>query len=195
MAKSWLVNLGAMLENWRIRSELNDTVERLEMLYNRDMLTGLYNRRGYELFFEDIYNKCLENNQYLSVMIIDMDNLKHVNDNFGHNEGDYSICTISESMMVAAKHGELCIRSGGDEFVILAGDYSYEKANEYIRLLRENIKRRITRDNKPFKVEVSVGVYMDIPKKVNASINEISENYLKQADSEMYKEKKSHKNK
>ncbi len=195
MAKSWLVNLGAMLENRRIRQELNDTVDRLEKLYNRDMLTGLYNRRGYELFFEDIYNECLTNRQKLAVMIIDMDDLKYVNDNYGHHEGDYSLCTISESMMVAAKNGELCIRAGGDEFVMLAGNYSEEKANEYIKQLRENIERRITRDNKPYKVDVSIGTYMNIPKNNNSSINEISESYLKQADSEMYKEKKDHKNK
>ena len=136
MAKSWLVNLGAMLENWRIREKLNDTVDRLENLYNRDVLTGLYNRRGYEQFFEKIYNRCKAKGRKVAIMIIDMDDLKMVNDNYGHSEGDYSLCAIAESLLFAAKNGEICLRTGGDEFVVLAGDYSDEKAAEYIRMVR-----------------------------------------------------------
>ncbi|MBP3235298.1 MAG: GGDEF domain-containing protein [Eubacterium sp.] len=193
VVKSWLVNLGAMLENWRIREKLNDTVDRLENLYNRDMLTGLYNRRGYIQFFGDIYSGCLSRDENLSVMVIDMDNLKYVNDNFGHNEGDYCLSAIAESMMVAANHKEICIRSGGDEFIVLAGDYSEDKAENYIKLLRENLNRRTKRDKKPYKLEVSIGACISKPEASDKSVNDISEEYLKYADAEMYKEKKAHK--
>ena len=195
LAKSWLVNLGAMLENWRIRRRLNETVDRLENLYNRDMLTGLYNRRGYELFFEDIYKECLDKGQQLAVMVIDMDNLKIVNDNYGHNEGDYSLCTIAEAMMMAASTGEICLRTGGDEFVVLAKDYTEEKAKDYAVRLRENVQRRISRDKKSYKLEVSVGAYVRLPDVIpeGSSINDISEEYMRHADTEMYKEKKEHK--
>ena len=76
--KSWLVIMGAMLENFRIRQALNVSVERLENLYNRDMLTGLYNRRGYEMFFNRFYRKCRDEGKVLSVMMIDMDDLKYI---------------------------------------------------------------------------------------------------------------------
>lgn len=193
MAKSWLVNLGAMLENWRIREKLNDTVDRLENLYNRDVLTGLYNRRGYEQFFEKIYNRCKAKRRKVAIMIIDMDDLKMVNDNYGHSEGDYSLCAIAESLLFAAKNGEICLRTGGDEFVVLAGDYSDEKAAEYIRMVRKNLIEKVSRDKKPYKVEISFGACIREPEEDDRFINEISEEYLRFADTEMYKEKKQHK--
>lgn len=194
LVKSWLVNLGSMLENWRIRRQLKIMVDRLENLYNRDMLTGLYNRRGYEQFFEEIYDRCKKNGENVGVLLIDMDNLKVVNDGFGHNEGDYSLCTIAEAMTVASNSGEITLRTGGDEFIVIAPDYSQEKAEDYIKRLREHIATRIARDKKPYKLEVSVGVCIGKQdSKETKSIIEISEDYMKKADIEMYKEKKAHK--
>ena len=192
--KSWLVNLGAMLENWRIRRELRITVDRLENLYNRDMLTGLYNRRGYEKFFEKTFRECSRDNKKIAVLVIDMDDLKYVNDFYGHGEGDYSLCTIAEAMTVASNSKEICLRTGGDEFVVLAGDYSEEMAEDYIRRMREHIITRIKRDNKPYKLEVSVGICVHLPELIEGkTLNEISEKYMQLADEEMYKEKKEHK--
>ena len=193
--KSWLVNLGAMLENLRIRRQLHITVERLENLYNRDMLTGLYNRRGYEFFFPDYYEKCLKNNTNLAVLLIDMDDLKMVNDSYGHPEGDYSLCTIAEAMTRASRYGEICLRTGGDEFVVLAMDYSQEKIENYIKVLREGIEERRNRDMKKYPISVSVGSCILVPSdKDRRNIQEISEEYIRLADAEMYKEKKLHKN-
>ena len=122
------------------------------------MLTDLYNRRGYEMFFGDYYKSCLEKQTNLAVMLIDMDDLKYVNDSLGHAEGDYSLCTIAEAMNVAATNGEICLRTGGDEFVVLAEDYSEEKANEYILKLREHISKRMERDKKRYALNVSIGI-------------------------------------
>ena len=91
-----------MLENWRIRHQLNLAVQRMENLYNRDMLTNLYNRHGYEMFFSEIFKECYEKNLPIGVMMIDMDDLKLVNDNYGHAEGDYSLCTIADAMRKSA---------------------------------------------------------------------------------------------
>ena len=121
--KSWYVNLGSMLENWRIRHKLNLAVQRLENLYNRDMLTNLYNRRGYEPFFSEMFQACQKEGVPIGVMMIDMDNLKFTNDNYGHEVGDYCLTTIADGMRLAAINGEVCLRTGGDEFVVLAKNY------------------------------------------------------------------------
>lgn len=192
--KSWLVIMGAMLENFRIRQALNVSVERLENLYNRDMLTGLYNRRGYEMFFNRFYRESIADEGLLAVMVIDMDDLKYVNDNYGHAEGDYSLCTIAEAMTNAAQHDEICMRTGGDEFVVLAGDYSQEKANDFITRLREQIRKRTERDKKTYRVEVSVGVCIrKLQHDGMKSVTELSEDYMKAADALMYEEKSRHK--
>ena len=192
--KSWLVNLGSMLENWRIRRELKVTVDRLENLYNRDMLTGLYNRRGYEHYFAETFMECARGEKDIAVLVIDMDDLKIINDNFGHDEGDYSLCTIAEAMKAASDRGEICLRTGGDEFVVLAGDYSKENVTKYVGRLREYIFNKIMHDKKPFKLEVSVGAYVGKPDAGEGrTVTEISEEFMKFADIEMYKEKKEHK--
>lgn len=192
--KSWLVNLGSMLENWRIRRKLKVTVDTLENLYNRDMLTGLYNRRGYEKFFEEIFIQCSRDNTNIAVFVIDMDDLKYVNDHYGHNEGDYSLCTISEAMSRVSSNGEICLRTGGDEFVVLAADYSEEKAKLFVERLRDCIRTRVKRDKKPYNLEVSVGLCLSKPiYHEGSTLNEVSEEYMRKADEEMYKEKKEHK--
>lgn len=208
--KSWLVNLGSMLENWRVRNDFNNAIDRLENLYNRDMLTGLYNRRGYEKFFEDTYNSCvgeaeLEDSseassgegmkkKQIGVLVIDMDDLKYVNDNFGHSEGDYSITTIAEAMIIASQDGEISFRTGGDEFVVLAGDYSVEKANEFVDRLRSYISTKVKLDEKAFPLRVSIGACVAPPVLSDGmTLIELSERYMMLADEEMYKEKKMHK--
>ena len=204
--KSWIVNLGSMLENWRIRQKLNMTVQRLENLYNRDMLTNLYNRHGYEPFFSQIFIECREKHVPMCVMMIDMDDLKLVNDNYGHSEGDYSLCTIADGMRFAATNGEVCLRTGGDEFVVLAKDDSEAKAAAYEKTLCDFVANRIQRDKKHYTFHVSIGYCVKTPPKhiaedpnpedaelTEEAIREFSEEYLRIADAGMYIQKKAHK--
>ena len=195
--KSWLVNLGSMLENWRIRHKLNISLQRMENLYNRDMLTNLYNRHGYDMFFTKIFKECCEQGVPIGVMMIDMDDLKLTNDNYGHAEGDYSLTTIADGMRLAALHGEVCLRTGGDEFVVLAKDYSEEKATIYVNSLCEYIEKCVQRDKKVYPLSVSTGVCIKIPPKEASedkdAIRSFSEEYLRIADAKMYEVKKQHK--
>ena len=179
----------------------------MENLYNRDMLTNLYNRHGYETFFEDIFEECQRKRLPIGVMMIDMDDLKMVNDNFGHAEGDYSLCAIADGMRYAAINGEVCLRTGGDEFVVLAKNYTDAKAATYAETLRGYISERIARHKKNYTFSISIGTCIKIPpeKKAVSSENDASEEsekamirayseeYLRIADAKMYKEKKSHK--
>ena len=195
--KSWIVNLGSMLENWRIRHKLNLAVQRMENLYNRDMLTNLYNRHGYELFFSEIFRACKDERVPIGVMMIDMDDLKLVNDNYGHAEGDYSLCTIADGMRLSAINGEVCLRTGGDEFVVLAKNYSEEKASIYVKSLSDYIEKCTSRDKKEYPLRISTGVCIKRPptdcETDAASIRAFSEEYLRIADARMYEVKKKHK--
>ena len=192
--KSWFIYISTMLENWRIRQELNYTVDRLQNLYITDVLTGLFNRRGYGLNFENFYNSCKAAKSGLAVFLIDMDNMKYVNDTYGHDEGDYCLCTIGKSMKEAATSGEICIRSGGDEFVVLAKNYTEGKSSRYIKKVREYISEHCKKDNKSYDISVSIGCYLTTPEDYDTtSITELSEKYLREADKLMYAEKKEHK--
>ena len=194
--KSWFINISTLLENWRLKKELKISFDQLKLMYNTDVLTGLYNRRGYGMNFEEYYDSCIENQTNLAVFLIDMDNMKQINDNFGHDEGDYCLCTIANSMKAACVADEVCIRSGGDEFVVLAKDYDDEKVETYKSRLRQLITETCESDEKPFDIAVSIGCYKDIPQTGSEkSIAEISEDYLREADTLMYVEKKQHKGK
>ena len=91
---------------------------------------------------------------------------------------------------------EICIRSGGDEFVILASNYDEEKVKSLIDNIRSRISKSCKKDNKPFDISISIGCYLTSPEKdSDKSITEISEEYLRNADELMYIEKKEHKKK
>ena len=122
-----------------------------------------------------------------------MDDLKHINDVYGHAEGDYSLCAIAESMNFAAGNGEICVRSGGDEFTMIAKDYTEEMAKEFVSRMREHLELISRRDRKPYTVNFSSGYCIMVPEAEMGSITEISEKYLKAADEKMYEEKKRHK--
>ena len=96
-------------------------------------------------------------------------------------------------MNYAAKNGEICVRSGGDEFTMIAGDYTEEMAAEFAAKMREHLEVISKRDKKPFTVNFSMGYCIKVPTADMGSITEISEHYLKIADERMYEDKKRHK--
>ncbi|MBR4948468.1 MAG: GGDEF domain-containing protein [Clostridiales bacterium] len=195
--QSWLVDLGMIFENRRIQRDLQSTVKRLEFLYSRDMLTGLYNRHGVEKFFTKYLDECCKNGTGLAVMVFDMDDLKLINDNYGHYEGDYSIKAIASALQAASEDDEMCTRSGGDEFVVLAKNYDHDRARVFINNVRDYISAKIRSENKHYDVVVSAGVYIADPSKLTKDDRfddyQLFSQYLKLADSAMYDEKRRHK--
>jgi len=192
--QSWFVDLGVILDRRRIQRDLEHTVSRLEFLSNRDMLTEIYNRRGLEERFADYLDNCIKNKSGLAVITIDMDDLKYINDNFGHNEGDYGLKTIAYALSRTSDGNEICARAGGDEFTVIAKDYTKEKAEEYISKVRNLIEQKVLLDEKPFKVVISCGVHIDyLDSSFDVDSHEYFEECVKDADKRMYSEKKQHK--
>ncbi len=188
--KSWLVSISAILVNWFLRNQLKDTVKELEYLYQTDMLTGLYNRRGYYRFFETYYEECRAAGTELAVFLIDMNNMKKINDRYGHAEGDFCLCTIADAMRRSAQKEEICIRTGGDEFVVLAKNYDQMAEEKYKRLIREQISQSLRRAGKNYQITVSIGCFRSVPSPTGtASIQSEAEMYLNGADKAMYTEK------
>lgn len=192
--KSWLASVSTVLINWLFRHQLTDMVKELDSLSYTDMLTGLYNRRGYYRFFESYYEECRAAGTELAVFQIDMNKMKTINDRYGHAEGDFCLSVIANAMKQSALLDEVCVRTGGDEFVVLAKHYDREKEETFIRLVREKIDQQIRKARKNYQVTVSVGCYRSVPgQKDDVSIQEAAELYLKKSDKAMYKEKKQRK--
>lgn len=188
--KSWLVSISAVLVNWFFRHELTNSVKELEYLYQTDMLTGLYNRRGYYRFFETYYEECRAAGTELAVFLIDMNNMKNINDRYGHAEGDFCLCTLADAMRSSAHREEICIRTGGDEFVVLAKNYSQKLEENYMRLVREQLSQSMRRSGKNYHISVSIGCYRSVPSPAGStSIQSEAELFLGNADKAMYLEK------
>ena len=188
--KSWLVSISTVLVNWFFRNQLKDTVDELEVLYQTDMLTGLYNRRGYYRFFESYYEECRKAGTELAVFLIDMNGMKTINDRYGHAEGDFCLCTIAEAMKKSAKEEEICIRTGGDEFVVLAKNYNRDKEQIFTKSVRDHIAQALRRAGKHYRFTVSIGCCRSVPVPDDtASIQSEAERYLRSADQAMYDEK------
>jgi diguanylate cyclase (GGDEF)-like protein len=182
--QSWLINVCNSLENIRIHNVLNRLVSRLEDMYIKDDLTGLYNRRALAELVGKYLNQCIEKKTNLLVFSADMDKLKYINDNFGHASGDIAIKTVAEALLYAARNDEICIRVSGDEFVVIGMDYSGEKLENFIFNFEEALNRSNTESEAGFKVSVSYGWTLTKPNE-----NTTIEDCLTITDSKMYQEK------
>ncbi len=185
--RSLLNNISRVLENARIQSELRAVVNRLEDMYIHDSMTALYNRRGFYRLVPKIYNKCLEEQKEFMVLSIDMDNLKGINDTYGHAEGDNALTTIANALLAASDGNEIIARFGGDEYIVAGfcpiGGY----AESFLKKFGEFLDNYNAASGKPYKVGASCGMYSIVPPE-GTSLDE----FIKSADELMYREKATH---
>lgn len=112
-------HLAIYIENFKQKNDLNDAIERLNRMTFLDSLTGVYNRQALNEFLPKLYAKAVEESSHLVFAMIDLDNFKKLNDQFGHQEGDKCLAEFAE--LLKSVIGELgyIYRYGGDEFSLL----------------------------------------------------------------------------
>ncbi len=111
----WLRTIANTLQMHRKRFIYEDTVKDAQI---RDSLTGLLNMRGYNRIMTERCGNFDMSDKMLRIISIDVDNLKHINDAFGHAEGDKLLTNLAIQMMSCARDDDLCVRVSGDEFFI-----------------------------------------------------------------------------
>jgi len=156
-------------------------LEEIERLTYRDHLTGLYNRRFFE---ENIKIVDTARQLPLSVIMSDLNNLKLVNDTYGHSEGDKLLVEISKVMRDVCRAEDIVARLGGDEFGILFPKTTTEEAEQIMQRIQEECGKKIIGDN---LLSASMGVATKI--KVEETIVEV----IKEAEKKMYLNKAEHK--
>jgi diguanylate cyclase (GGDEF)-like protein len=185
--QGWLINICNALENIRINNKLNQLVYKLEDMYIKDELTDLYNRRALETLGQKYLTRCIESRTGLMVFTADLDKLKYINDNFGHAGGDIAIKAVADALRAAAEDDEICMRVGGDEFVVIGMEYDQKKMDKFIGKFEAEIERFNREEGYDYKVYVSCGWSI-----IKPSDNITIEDCLLVADSKMYRQK--HKN-
>ena len=158
-------------------------------LATMDAMTRTYNRLGFNEKAAEILNENKRNGIYSYFMYIDMDNLKVVNDTYGHEDGDFSIKTIASILNTIARGRGIVGRLGGDEFACIV---SYRESDDqgkfFDKLIEKNFDDFNISSDKPYKVTVSVGG-VSISPDSNMTLDEA----VSIADERLYEQKRAKK--
>ncbi|MBF0236775.1 MAG: diguanylate cyclase [SAR324 cluster bacterium] len=160
----------------------------LEKIANTDGLTGVYNR----LYFDREMNRLIQQNRqfsniHFSVILIDVNGLKRVNDVYGHQDGDAMIVTVADLLVQVCRKSDIVVRLGGDEFVVVCPASGYEQVQILVERIREAEQQSTLtcknaeghEDIIPIRMSLGVACTEDTP----------ADAVLKKADQRMYADK------
>jgi diguanylate cyclase (GGDEF)-like protein len=157
--------------------------QELKALALTDDLTCLYNRRAFLALGTQQVKLMRRRRQGLLLFFADVDNLKRINDSFGHLEGDYALVRAANALEQTFRDSDIVARLGGDEFAILAPEASGEDQEAILSRLEERLRRESAGESR-YRLSLSMGVVRLDPRHY-VSIGEL----MRQADAAMYQEK------
>jgi diguanylate cyclase (GGDEF)-like protein len=162
----------ALREEWEkdraqlrhIAAELAIANRRLATTALTDMLTGLPNRRSAMDQLEQAWSAAQRSGQPLSVMVIDIDGFKNVNDTYGHAAGDTVLREVAATLRASARKQDSVCRTGGEEFLVICPDTDLKAALQSAQRLRQTVAARpIAIDHTRLTMTVSVGIAEKTP--------------------------------
>ncbi|MBI4768638.1 MAG: PAS domain S-box protein [Deltaproteobacteria bacterium] len=158
--------------------------EAFKTLSLTDDLTGLYNRRGFFALAEQGLKNAQRMRTEMLLIFGDLDNLKGINDTFGHKEGDQALVDTAQILKETFRESDIIARIGGDEFVILAMNSVETSAEKLIQRLKKVLKDNQLQTKRPYTLSLSLGISFFDPRNP-CSIDAL----LAQADKLMYENK------
>ncbi len=166
-------------------TEKRQLEEKLRSLSITDELTGVYNRRGFFTVSEQQFKMARRLEKNLVLFYADLDNLKWINDNLGHKEGDNAIVAFVKILKDAFRESDIIGRLGGDEFAILALSTGFTRPQLIIKRLNNLVHKYNEREKRPYKLSFSMGFA-----EYNPNSHNTLEELISVADDLMYMEKK-----
>ncbi len=183
----WIMNITQLLANLCDSKRTRIMTEYLENLYLKDSLTGLCNRHGLEHYQQELL-KSGASFRFLHALVLDLDELKMINDRFGHQSGDFALRTIGQAIRNAADENDICCRFGGDEFYCLLPRDSAEASGSFFARVGQYLEHFNKLSDKPYNISVSCGSAT-----FDLSGNSVPTNLsslFQEADENMYRVKK-----
>ena len=160
--------------------------ELLETLSVTDSLTGLYNRNKLNAIISDQLARYERNKRPFSVLMIDVDHFKTLNDSLGHVAGDEIIAAVAKKIVQSIRNVDYAARFGGDEFVVILADTAINEALKTAERIRTHVADiHCSTINKTLKVTLSIGVIQSGPEDISLTI------LLSRVDSALYEAKRS----
>jgi diguanylate cyclase (GGDEF)-like protein/PAS domain S-box-containing protein len=180
-----IVNYMKRSENITLRKKME---QQLEIMANTDVLTGSYSRRAGLLILETQMKQAKRDAAPLTIGFVDVNNLKHINDKFGHAEGDEAIIAVNKSIAKVLRASDTLCRFGGDELLIILPKCNKEQARQMWQRISNNFDFYNRESGKPYTVSASFGFAeyqhdKDIP----------IDHFIDSADKEMYANKQAFK--
>ncbi len=184
-----LLRLRRVLKERQLSSERTRMMQKLQKLATTDGLTKLYNSRS---FYSQLELEVDRYNRYkhpLSLLLLDIDNFKAFNDNFGHLEGDKVLVRFSQIIKSCLRTNDSAYRYGGEEFTVILPETNGDEAKTVAQRIRSSLETEKFKPipDKNAKITISIGVTQYFPKE------ELSA-FIRRADKAMYLSKKNGRN-
>lgn len=141
------------------KEELLKVNKELKESSEKDHLTKLYNRRYFESISKEYLALAKREKQDISIIMIDIDDFKKVNDTYGHQAGDFVLSSMAKTMLKSKRDSDVVARYGGEEFIVLLPNTSLNGAKFYSENLRKEIENhKINIEQKTLNITVSIGL-------------------------------------
>lgn len=163
-------------------SERREAEARIRHLAEHDELTGLLNRRGLLSRARSALAMTRQLEEHATVLFIDLDNFKLVNDGYGHRIGDLALVAAAQKLKASLRAGDLCGRWGGDEFVVLLPRTGLEEARSVARRLQQHLECPVRVDDALPLIYLQASIGMAVFPQDGHDIDEL----IKVADKSMY---------
>jgi diguanylate cyclase (GGDEF)-like protein len=172
--------------------QLKSLNQQLYNLAQKDGLTNLLNRSGFDDLAHTSFRNCVRNNIPLTLVLLDIDDFKLINDTHGHPFGDKCIVSIAKTLNQFCKRNtDILGRYGGEEFILFLSGGNIEEHHDLVKRIHRTIQKTpIASENIVVNMTVSIGVTS-----LNANYSMSFEGAVKSADEQLYKSKRTGKNK
>jgi diguanylate cyclase (GGDEF)-like protein len=181
-----MLRINRVIRERSLISERDRMIERLKILSIRDPLTELYNSRHFYAQLEDEIKRSERYLHPLSLIFIDIDHFKAINDTYGHMVGDQALLLIASKMQACLRSQDTAYRFAGDEFTTILPETAADDANSVAERIRSEMENDslVIFEQEITKITLSIGV-------AEYQRNEKKEQFVHRADVTMYEAKKS----
>ncbi len=185
-----LARVNTQIKRWRYAEQLRASVKASIEMAITDPLTGLYNRRYLESHLKHMIEHYINRGKVLSVLAVDVDYFKAVNDTHGHDAGDKVLQELATRLKDNTRSIDLCCRVGGEEFIIVLPSTDVPTSEKIAERLRKSVAARsfIIGGTQPVPVTVSLGLAS------LTGVEDTLERLLKRADEALYAAKREGRN-
>ena len=181
---SVLMLLNGALISLYLQRNIKKYAATIEKMAIHDIMTGMLNRRGYMEQAPMLLEEARNSGKIFTIISMDMDHMKRINDTYGHLMGDEAICRMGRALTFLEDLHITPVHISGDEFQAFGIVGSMEEAKTLIPLIRESLSRQNREDPWICDISASIGMYAAVPDEGNSM-----DEYMTKADREMYADK------